>query len=144
MGWWTCIQCLSGASCEVSGYTCAGLTCFVVVLPVVAVEGVVILKEVTDCAMFCTVWLVLDDFSKSMCMVLEWYCFGVVLGMVLEWYCPLYCFGAVLSMVLKWYCSWYCFNHRSCRIWKTFEDAPSDVLILKLGTFSPLTTFSSG
>ena len=122
-GWWTCIQCLSGASHEVSGCTCTGLICFVVVLPVVAVEGVVALKEVTNCAVFCTMLVVLDNFSKSVSMVLEWYCssycFSVVLSTVLKWYCPSYC----SSVVLKWYCSWYCFNHRSCRIWKTFEDA---------------------
>ena len=139
---------LSGASHEVSGCTCTRLTCFVVILPVIAVEGVVVLKEVTDCAMFCTMWVVLDDFSELMCMVLEWYCslycFGVVLSTVLKWYCPSYCFDAVLRTVLEWYCFWYCFNHRSCRIWKTFKDAPSDVLILKLGTFSPLRTFFSG
>ena len=144
---------------------CTGLTCFVVVFPVVAVEGVVVLKEVIDRAVFCTMWVVLEGFPKSMCMVLEWYCssysFGGVLGTVLEWCCPLYCFSMVLGAVLKWncplccfsvvvgmvlgwYCPLYCFNHRYCRIWKTFEDAPLDVLILKLGTFSPLTTFSSG
>ena len=87
-------------------------------------------------------------FSESMCMVLEWYCssycFSAVLSTVLEWYCPSYCFSAVLGTVLEWYCPSYCFNRRSYRIWKTFEDAPLDVLILKLGTFSPHTTFSSG
>ena len=121
---------------------------FVVILPVIAVEGVVVLKEVIDCAMFCTMWVVLEGFPKSMCMVLEWYCssycFSAVLSTVLKWYCPLCCFGTVLGMVLGWYCPLYCFNHRSCRIWKTFEDAPLDVLILKLGTFFPFTTFSSG
>ena len=134
----------------VARHICTGLTCFVIILTVVAVEGVAVLKEVTDCAMFCTMWVVLECFPKSMCMVLKWYCslycFGVVLGTVLGWYCPLYCFGIVLGAVLKWYCplccfgavlgtvlEWYypsyCFNHRSCRIWKTFEDdAPLDVL----------------
>ena len=53
MGWWTCIQYSSGALCGVSGCMCAGLTCFVVVLPVIAVEGVVVLKEVTSCAIIC-------------------------------------------------------------------------------------------
>ena len=123
-----------------------------------------VLKEVTDCAVFCTMWVVLEGFPKSMCMVLEqccsysfgvvlgtvleWYCpsycFGMVLGVVLEWNCPLYCFSMVLGAVLGWYCPSYCFNRRSCRIWKTFEDASLDVLILKLGTLSPFTTFSSG
>ena len=38
--------------------TCAGLTCFVVVLPVVALEGVVVLKEVVGCTVFiCTVFV---------------------------------------------------------------------------------------
>ena len=75
----------------------------------------------------------------------------MVLGMVLELYGPLYCFGMVqctfpksVGTVGEQYWSLYCFSHRSCRIWKTFEDVPVDVLILKLGTFSPLTTFSSG
>ena len=105
-------------------------------LPAVAVEGVVVLKEVINCAVFCAMWVVLEGFPKSMCMVLEWYCslycFGMVLGVVLKWNCPLCCLGAVLGTVLGWYCPLYCFNHRSCRIWKTFEDAPLDALILKL------------
>ena len=121
-----------------------------------------VLKEVTSGAMFCTMWLVLGGFPELMCMVLDWfcssYCLGAVLGTVLEWYCPLYCFcmvldvvlrwncplccfGMVLGMVLEWYCPLYCFSHRSGRIWKTFEDAPLDVLILKLGTLSPFTYF---
>ena len=62
-----------------------------------------------------------------------------------------YCLGMVqctfpksVDMVREWYWSSYCFSHRSCRIWNTFEDVPVDVLILKLGKFSPFTTFSSG
>ena len=35
------------------------LDCFVVILPVLAVEGVVVLKEVVSCAVFCTVLVVL-------------------------------------------------------------------------------------
>ena len=62
VGWWTCIQCPSSALHEVSGGTCTGLAYFVVVLPVVAVEGVVVLKEVTNCAMFCTMLVVLEGF----------------------------------------------------------------------------------
>ena len=40
---------------------------------------------------------------------------------------------------------WYCFCCKSWEIWKTLE-VPSDVpvFILKLGTFSPFTMFSSG
>ena len=49
---------LSVALHEVSGCTCTGLTCFVVVLPVIAVEGVVVLKEVTGCAILCIIVLV--------------------------------------------------------------------------------------
>ena len=52
MGWWTCIQCSSGVLHEVSGCACTGLTCFVVILPVVAVEGVMVLKEVTNCVLY--------------------------------------------------------------------------------------------
>ena len=45
---------------EVSGCTCTGLTCFVVVVvPVIAVEGVMVLNEVASCAVFCTVLVVL-------------------------------------------------------------------------------------
>ena len=130
---------------------CTGLTYFVIILPVIAVEGVVVLKEAIDCAMFCIMWVVLEGFPESMCKVLEWYCssycFSLVLGTALEWYCPSYCFSMVLGAVLEWNCPLCCFSMvlcRSCRIWKTFEDAPLDVLILKLGTFSPFTTFSSG
>ena len=93
---------------------CTGLTCFVVTLLVIAVEGVVVLKEVIDCAIFCTMWVVLEGFPKSMCMVLEWYCssycFGVVLSTVLEWYCPSYCFVVVLGAVLEWNCPLCCFG----------------------------------
>ena len=53
------MQCPSGALCEVSGCTCTGLTCFVVILPVIAVEGVGVLKEVTSCAILSTVLTVL-------------------------------------------------------------------------------------
>ena len=113
---------------------------FGVVLPVVAVEGVVVLKEVVSCAMGCTVML---GFPKSVGTVLKWYClsygWGAVLGMVLEGYGPLCCFGMVqctfpesVGTVQQWYWSSYCFSHRSCRIWKTFEDVPVDVLIFSL------------
>ena len=49
----------------------------------------------------------------------------------------------IVCTVLELY--WYCFCHKSCRIWKTL-DVPShvSVFILKLGTFSPFTMFSSG
>ena len=108
------LQCSRSALCEVSGCTCTGLTCFVVILPVVAVEGVVVLKEAIDCAVFCTMWVVLEGFPESMCMVLERYCssccFGAVLGMALEWYCPLYCFHVVLGAVLEWNCPLCCFG----------------------------------
>ena len=53
------MQCPSGSLCEVSGCACTGLTCFVVIFPVIAVEGVVVLKEVASCAVFCTVLVVL-------------------------------------------------------------------------------------
>ena len=66
------------------------LFCFFV--PVIVVEGVVVLKEVVGYAIFCI---------ELMCIV------------------------------FKWHFSWYCFSHKSCRIWKTLDDVPSDVLILK-------------
>ena len=76
-----------------------------VILPVVAVEGVVVLKEVVDCAACCTMRL---GFPESTCMVLEWYCplygGGVVPGIALEGYGTLYCFCMVLGVVLKWNC----------------------------------------
>ena len=165
VGWWTCIQCSRSALHEVSACTCTGLTFSVVILPVIAVEGVMVLKEVTNCTMFCTMWLVLEGFPESMCMVLEWYCssycwgavpstvlewycpsycFCMVLGVVLKWNCPLCCFGMVLGMVLGWYCSLYCFSHRSCRIWKTFEDAPLDVLSWSWVHFLPSQYFPLG
>ena len=74
VGWWTCIQCSRSALHEVSGCTCTGLTCFIVILPVVSVEGVVVQKEVTGCAMFCTMWVVLEGFPELICMVLEQCC----------------------------------------------------------------------
>ena len=111
------------------------------------------------CALGCTVIIC---FPESVGMVLEWYCpsycfstvqcaFPESVGTVWEWYWSLYCFGTVqcifpesVGTVWEQYWSLYCFSHRSCRIWKTFEDVPLDVLILKLGTFSPFTKFSSG
>ena len=51
---------------EVSGCMCTGLTCFVVILPVVAVEGVVVLKEVIGCDVYCTMMLVLVMHSTGM------------------------------------------------------------------------------
>ena len=61
--------------------------------------------------------------------------------------CAVFVVGTVLGTVLElyWYCMVPCFCHRSCRIWKML-DVPSDVpvFILKFGTFSPFTTFSSG
>ena len=42
-----------------SGCTCTGLTCFVVIVVQGAVEGVVVLKEAASCAVFCTVSVVL-------------------------------------------------------------------------------------
>ena len=120
VGWWMCIQCLIGVLHGVSGCMCAGLFCFVVVLPVIAVEVVVVLKEVTGCAVFCINVLV------------------VLCG-------PVWNIFDSICIESKWHFSWYCFSYRSCRIWNTFDaDVPLDVLILKLGTFSPLTTFSSG
>ena len=50
------MQCPCGALRGVSGCMCTGLTCFVVIfVPVIAVEGVVVLKEVVGCAIFCIV-----------------------------------------------------------------------------------------
>ena len=54
------VQCPSSSLHEVSGCTCTGLTSFVVVfVPVIAVEGVVVVKEVASCAIFSTVLVVL-------------------------------------------------------------------------------------
>ena len=58
--------------------------------------------------------------------------------------------GTVLE--LYWYCMALCLCHRSCRIWKMLyvpSDVPHDVplpvfTLLKFGTLSPFTTFSSG
>ena len=54
------MQCPSSSLCEVSGCACTGLTCFVVIFtPVIAVEGVVVLKKVASCTIFYTVLVVL-------------------------------------------------------------------------------------
>ena len=64
---------------------CTGLTCFVVILPAIAVEGVVVLKEVVSCAAGCTMIIV----------------FFVSMGMVLELYCPSYGSGVVQCALSK-------------------------------------------
>ena len=53
----------SGALREVSGCTCTGLTCFVVIVPVVAVKGVVVVKEVASWAIFCTVLYCVEQYE---------------------------------------------------------------------------------
>ena len=119
---WTCAQCASGALCKVSWCTCTGLTCFVVIVSVIAdAEDVVVLKEATGCAIcvVCAIFVVCNVFD-------------------------------VLCIVFEWHWFWYCFSDTSCRIWKTFDDVPCDDVpsdvpfLLKLGTFSPFTMFSSG
>ena len=73
---WTCAQCAGGPLHEVLLCACTGLTCFAVAAVVVGVEGVMVLKEVSVCAI-CAVFIV-----------------GTVLGTVLElcWYYMVLCF----------------------------------------------------
>ena len=75
---WTCAQCAGGPLHEVFLCTCIGSTCFVVITVVVAgVEGVVVLKEVSSCAI-CAIFIV--------CTVL-----GTVLGLYLYCFCHKSC-----------------------------------------------------
>ena len=58
-----------------------------------------VLKEVIDCAMFCTMWVVLEGFL-SQC---AWYWNGTVLHTVLGWYLVQYLNGTVPCAVLARY-----------------------------------------
>ena len=66
---WTCTQCAGGPLHEVFLCTCTGLTCFVVVA---GAEGVVVLKEVSSCAI-CGIFIVCIVLGTV--LELYWYCF---------------------------------------------------------------------
>ena len=66
---WTCAQCAGGALHGVFLCTCTGLICFVVIADV---EGVVVLKEVSGCAI-CAIFIVCTILGTV--LELYWYCF---------------------------------------------------------------------
>ena len=166
---WTCVQCAGGSLHEVFLCTCTGSTCIAVIA---GVEGVVVLKEVAISGTVGTVLVTVLELT-TLCTVLElyWYCSiagakGVV---VLKEVSISGAVGTVLE--LYWHCTALCLFHMSFNIWKMLDipfavllsmpfpvlaqeipfcvlcDVPFPVLplfiLLKLGTLSPFTTFSS-
>ena len=67
---WTCAQCAEGPLSEIFLCTCPGSTCFAVIA--VGVEGVVVLKEVSVCAI-CAIFVVCTILGTV--LELYWYCF---------------------------------------------------------------------